>query len=93
MSKSALMARVITGVTAFVLLAGGTLAPIAISELVTEDSPFWNCATMGNRVCGTDDGHLVYYNESGTVTSTSTPVNGRPMCGTDSQCRQLHNEN
>ena len=21
-------------------------------EVITEDSPLWNCATMGNKICG-----------------------------------------
>jgi hypothetical protein len=60
-----------------------------VSEVarIEEDSPLWNCRTMGNEVCGTPDGFLIYYRD-GKAWSVSTPINGRPMCGTDAQCEQ-----
>ncbi len=35
------------------LVAG--FAPIPASEPVTEDSPSWDCRTMGNLICGPGD--------------------------------------
>ena len=32
---------------------------------MTEDTPGWDCATMGNRVCGSPDGTLTYHPEAG----------------------------
>lgn len=43
------------------ILAGGALATLQASSeghpatgVITEDMPGWDCATMGNRVCGSD---------------------------------------
>ena len=45
-------------VAAFAAMALASPAP-ADDQVVYEDSPGWNCQTMGNRICGpviTDDG-------------------------------------
>lgn len=34
--------------------------------LITEDDPRWDCRTMGNRACGTDDGKIIVHDESGS---------------------------
>lgn len=39
---------------------GPVRAPIP-SAVCEEDQPCWNCATMGNRICGADYGDLIRY--------------------------------
>lgn len=55
-----LAGAVILAVTVGVLI-GGTVASLATSPeghpvtgVITEDMPGWDCATMGNQVCGSD---------------------------------------
>lgn len=55
--------RALTGVIMFAVLAGGVTGAVITgmvaseghpaSGVITEDDPRWDCATMGNRVCGT----------------------------------------
>lgn len=70
------------------LIAAVIFHPTPPAEILQEDDPRWNCATMGNEVCGTSDGFLIFF-EDGRPWSVSTPVNGEPQCGTDAQCEQL----
>ena len=42
-------------VTAAAVFTGGVIdnpTPVVMDTPIMEDSPEWNCATMGNRVCG-----------------------------------------
>lgn len=77
--------QVILTLAASAAIAGAILSPA---------SETFDCTTMGNMVCGTPDGTLVYfaYDANGAVYpwSTSSPINGQPMCDTDAQCYQLH---
>lgn len=49
-----LSASALTGMTVSAVRAhAATTVLTAPSPRITEDDPRWNCATMGNRVCGT----------------------------------------
>ena len=56
----------------------GTLTPPALPEGITfcaEDDPCWNCATMGNQVCGTT---TVLWSPVGCCTDWSETTVGTP---------------
>jgi hypothetical protein len=40
--------------TCALLIFGPLLTSVGATEPVHEDDPRWNCATMGNRICGPD---------------------------------------
>jgi hypothetical protein len=69
-------ARVAGGIAAKVLIAWAILAPIAhysdavdltapAAPQIMEDSPAWDCRTMGNRICGPDVTPAGYESDSG----------------------------
>ena len=38
--------------SAIIYVLVSILAALGVNTGVTEDSPYWNCHVMGNRVCG-----------------------------------------
>ncbi len=45
------------------ILAATMIDPLPADGLIMEDSPQWNCATMGNRICGPGHGPYAHWNE------------------------------
>jgi hypothetical protein len=50
------LVSVIVLVALAVSVAGAT---IAATQFIAEDSPFWNCYFLGNRVCGPNADHFL----------------------------------
>lgn len=73
------------------LVVGAAIAGTILSPSISDDSPAFDCATMGNQVCGSN-GYLFYFYTDGNGTpqlwSFSPPINGKPECGSDAQCEQ-----
>jgi len=47
----------VIGLVASALTIGATLAS---SAQISEDDPRWDCRTMGNHICGTPSGNVLY---------------------------------
>lgn len=50
-----------TNIIATIAIAIATT--VGFPHTIFEDSPYWNCETMGNLICGTDYPELLYGTE------------------------------
>lgn len=59
------MTEALAGLVTLVLLFGGLVWAVTVTddrlgERIEEDSPDWDCRTMGNRTCGMVIGEVTY---------------------------------